>query len=93
MQALTEMIPEMFIRGCSVGRDGKWNTHEAQEEATATVCFDGYQYCGAWGELSSWSRDRLTVSCFEETRQALILPYSDLNLCLPLPKLKEILQK
>ena len=37
MQALTEMVPVTFIRGCSVGRDGKWNTHDAQDEATATV--------------------------------------------------------
>lgn len=71
MHTLTEMVPEMFIKGCSVGRGRTLNTQEAQEVA-ATLCPDGGQCCGAWRELSSWSRHHLTVCCWKEAATAVM---------------------
>lgn len=65
MQALTEMVPELFIKGYCMGRERTRDTQEAQE-AAATLCPGGGQYCGAWGELCAWSRDHVTDCCWME---------------------------
>lgn len=49
MQALTEMVPELFIKGCCTGREGTWDTQEAQE-AAATLCPGGGSVLWSLGE-------------------------------------------
>lgn len=88
MQALTEMVPELFIKGCCTGREGTWDTQEAQE-AAATPCPGGGQYCGAWGRavcLEQRPHDRLLLDGGGHLGSEAGRGWNDLNPGLPLSK-------